>query len=890
MRNLRLLGAFIIVSAVIFSVSCSVKKNKFTSRAYHKTLAHYNGYFNAREKIKEGAKTLAASKPDQYDRILSVFPHGDEAAAKSIFPDMDAAIKKVSIVIQRHSMDIEGKERNKWIPKSYLVIGQAQFYKYETWTAIESFNFVAAQFRDYPERYEALIWLAQCYLRLGKTPDAQYLLSSLRDDPKMPVNLRAMFHATHAQYFLFMNDYKEAAASLEKAITFAKKKDDRVRYAFILGQIYNKINDCPKAVVAYDRVVKLNPSYEVFFNAKVNRARCIDLQSEEGRGIRVMLEKMLIDEKNVDYLDQIYYALAEISIRENNIPEGIDLLRKSTANSTTNVNQKALSYLKLAEIHFKQPDYMLAQAYYDSTVSFITEDHPDYLVIMNTRNSLTKLISYLKVIQAEDSLQVLSRMTSAERESYVDSLIEAENKKREALLKEKKEREAEMKEEMKQQSGDPNFNPRANNTPSATQGGWYFSNPSAVSFGFNEFIRLWGNRKLEDNWRRSNKASAIDLDDDDQLAQEDTLDRVDAATRDSIIAANNAKKKKQYLDAIPSSSAKLDSSNIRIVEAYYNVGLIYKEQLKDNKESAVTFETLLSRYPENAFKLPAMYNLYRVYLLLDDAANSDKYKSILLNRYPESEYARLILNPDYYKDLEKKAALQRVYYETTYRAYLNRQYQDVIQRKEMADSLFPGSDLAPRFELLSALAIGRSGTIQDLETALKKVVASYPSDTVSTRAKEILALINPSMYGVRDSVANESQESPPPAQSTTPFKMKGDTLQYVMFLFPNNNVVGSNELKTAVSNYNSKYYSVKNLAISNAFIGSEYQFVMVRQFTDMNDAMNYLTGILDDGEAMMEIDLSSVNPLIITPENLLLLVQTRDLAGYEQFYNANYHQ
>ncbi|MEY3343278.1 MAG: hypothetical protein RL090_962 [Bacteroidota bacterium] len=890
MRQIRFLGAFTLTLVVLLSVSCSVKKNKFTSRAYHKTLAHYNGYFNAREKIKEGSKTLAAAKPDQYDRILSVFPHGDENAAKSVFPDMDAAIKKVSIVIQRHSMDIEGKERNKWIPKCYLIIGQAQYFKYETWTAIESFNFVAAQFRDYPERYEALIWLAQCYLRLGKTPDAQYLLSSLRDDPKMPVNLRAMFHATHAQYFLFMNDYKEAAVSLEKAITFAKKKDDRVRYAFILGQIYNKISDCPKAVVAYDRVVKLNPTYEVFFNAKVNRARCIDLDSEEGKGIRSMLEKMLVDEKNIDYLDQIYYALAEISLRENNIPEGIDLLRKSTANSTTNVNQKALSFLKLAEIHFKKPDYKLAQAYYDSTASFITEDHPDYLVIMNTRNSLTKLISYLNVIQTEDSLQVLSRMSSTQREAYVDSLIEAENKKREALLKEKKEREAAEKEEMKKESGDPNFNPRANNTPAAAQGGWYFSNPSAVSFGFNEFIRLWGNRKLEDNWRRSNKAVTGALDGDELVEQEDTLDRVDSATRDSIIAANNAKKRKQYLDAIPSSNEKLDSSNTRIVEAYYNVGLIYKEQLKDNRESASTFEALLTRYPENAFKLPAMYNLYRVYMLMDQTANSDKYKDILLTRYPDSEYARLILNPDFYKDLEKKAALQRVYYETTYRAYLNKQYKDVIQRKEMADSLFPGSDLAPRFELLAALAIGRSGTVQDLETALKKVVASYPSDTVTVRAKEILALINPSMYGVKDSLSNQSQESPAPVASNTPFRMKGDTIQYVLFLFPNNNVVGSNELKTAVSNYNSKFYSVKQLVISNAFIGSEYQFVMVRQFADMNDAANYLTGILDDGEALMDVDMSSVNPLIITPENLLLLVQTRDLSGYEQFYNNNYHQ
>jgi tetratricopeptide (TPR) repeat protein len=892
MRNIRLKGVFLLSIAVLLTASCSVKKNRFTSRAYHKTLAHYNGYFNAREKIREGIKNLAASKPDQYDRILSVFPHGDEASSKSIYPEMDAAIKKVSIVIQRHSMDIEGRERNKWIPKSYLIIGQAQFLKYETWNAIESFNFVAAQFRDYPEKYEALIWLAQCYLRLGKTPDAQYLLSSLSGDPGMPAKFRSVFHATHAQYFLFMNDYEEAAKSLEKAISFCKKRSEKVRYAFILGQIYNKISDCPKAVAAYDRVIKLKPVYEVMFNAKVNRARCVDLESEEGKGIRLMLEKMLKDEKNADYLDQIYYSLAEISLREEKIPEAIGLLKQSTANSTSNVNQKALSYLKLAEIYFKQPDYKLAQAYYDSTVSFITEDHPDYYTIKNTHSSLTKLISYLNIIQSEDSLQSLAILTPAQREAYVDSLIAAENKLKEEALKKKKEMELAEKEAAKQQSGDPNFNSRANNTPAAAQGGWYFSNPSAISFGFNEFIKLWGQRKLEDNWRRSNKAISSITDSNEEEQQEDTLDRVDPAVRDSIIAANNAKRKKQYLDAIPSSSEKLDSSNVKIVEAYYNVGLIYKEQLKDYKESGSNFETLLKRYPENAYKLPTMYNLYRVYLLLKDTENADKYKNALLNGYPDSEYARLILNPDYYKDLEKKAALQRVYYETTYRAYLNKQYGDVIDRKEMADSLFPGSDLAPRFELLNALAIGRSKSIQEFEVALKKVVASYPSDTVSTRAKEILALINPSMYGLKDSVksAVENANQNISVSPTTPFSMKADTVQYIMFLFPNNNVVGSNELKVALSNYNNKFYSVKKLQISNSFIGMEYQFVMVRQFNDMNDAMGYLTGLLDDVEAFQEIDMSSVSPLIITPENLLLLVQTKDLAGYEEFYNSNYHQ
>lgn len=357
------------------------------------------------------------------------------------------------------------------------------------------------------------------------------------------------------------------------------------------------------------------------------------------------------------------------------------------------------------------------------------------------------------------------------------------------------------------------------------------------------------------------------------------------------MAVQNAKKRKAYLDSIPSGSEQLLISNARIVEAYYNVGLIYKENLRDNKASAQVFETLLQRYPDNEYKIPTYYNLYRVHLVLGNEEKAEYYKNIILGQYPDTEYAKIILNPDYFKDQQRKVAIQKVYYENTYRAYLNRQYADVIERKSMADSLFPGSELAPRFELLQALAIGKSRPLPEFEASLKKVVARYPSDTVSYRAKEILARINPEMYK-RDSVAQESnqtQEGPVQApKAQTPYRYITDTIQYVILVFPNNNVIGSNELKVAVSNYNAKYYSVKKLQISNSFIGDDFQFLMIRQFAGKEDPLSYLDGLLSDREAMAGIDIASLQPSVITPNNLLLLMQSRDLTEYQLFYEGNY--
>jgi tetratricopeptide (TPR) repeat protein len=887
----------LIVVLLLSSVGCSVKKNNILSREFHKTVAHYNGYFNARERVKEGAKTLATSQIDRYDRILSIFKFGNPTLAKSIYPDMDEAIKKVSVVIQRHSMDIEGKERNKWIPQCYLVIGIAQFYKHDTWTAIESFQYVAAQYRTEPVRYEALLWLTQCYLRLGKMPDAEYLLNTMRDDAKMPPKLKVYFNAIFADYYFLQNDYEQSAEFLEKAAATTKVRADRIRYTFILGQIYQKMGEYPRAVAKYQIVMKSNPPYEMAFNAKVNRAMVIDLNSADGKEVKKMLGKMLKDEKNVEYRDQIYYALAEISLKEENKPEAIDNLKMSTAVSVANTNQKALSYLKLAEIYFKQPDYKLAQNYYDSTASFISEDHPDYFNIINTKNNLTKLIKNLNIIQVEDSLQGLAGKTAAERQMIIDQLVQAEDREKLKQIELKKEKDLLDKAQKEEMAGNQ-FNSLDGNKPpsnNSTSTGWYFSNQSAVSFGFNEFIKLWGNRKLEDNWRRSNRSTFAEVNNGEEAdgIEIDSAAMANDAVRDSIMALNSAKRKKAYNEAIPLTAEQKAKSDEKIVEAYYNVGLIYKEQLKDNKEASANFETLMKRYPENQYKLPTYYNLYRVNLSMNNEEKANYYKNLILDGYPETEYAKIILNPDYYKDQQKKVAIQKVFYENTYRAYLNKQYDDVIERKSMADSLFPGSELAPKFELLKSLAIGKSKTIPEFEASLKTVVRLYPNDSVSVKAKEILALINPEMYSRKDSVTKQpgtSTEVIAPPKASTPFVFKADTIQYILLIYPNNNIIGTNALKVALSNYNTKYYSIKNLQISNSFLGTENQFTMIRPFTNKEDALQYLDGLLSDPEALQEVDVNIIKPITITPDNLLLLMQSRDLSGYEQFYDTHYMQ
>ena len=342
MKSLKIYTRFILPAlfAVLFIAGCSTKKNTFVSRNFHQTTTHYNYWFNANDRVKEAVKRFKETQPDKYEKILPIFKLGDDAQARSMNPDMDEAMKKASVAITRHSMFIKGVECNKWIDDCYLLIGKAEFYKHDYWTAIETFQFVATTYKNSPLRYEALVWLAQTYMQLGKMIDAEFILDYLKNEKNLPKNVKAMYGLVAADYFMKKNDYPEAIAGLEKALPEIKKRNDRIRYTFILAQLYQKVDSTQKAFAMYEKVIKLNPPYEMAFNAKINRARNFDATSSSAAEVKKQLNKMLKDDKNKEYRDQIYYALAGVANKEGDEPAEVEFLKQSVLASSGNNGQK----------------------------------------------------------------------------------------------------------------------------------------------------------------------------------------------------------------------------------------------------------------------------------------------------------------------------------------------------------------------------------------------------------------------------------------------------------------------------------------------------------------------------------------------------------------------
>ncbi len=861
--------------------SCSRKRNNIVSRSYHNLTAHYNGYFNARERMNNGAKALAAAHVDRYDRTLSVFKYGDDQQAKSVYPDMDEAIKKSSVVIQRHSIYVKRKEHCKWIDENWLVIGKSQFYKHDFWTAVETFQYVAAEWKNDPSRYEALIWLSQCYLQLAKTPDAGYLLDFMNNDAKLPNDLRGLFHAVYADFYLQKKEPDNAINELIKAVATTKKKQSRNRYTYILAQLYQQRGEHDKAFAMYQKVVRGNPDYEMAFNAKINRARSFDVNSPEAGNIKKQLNKMLRDGKNADYLDQIYYALAGISQKEKNDDEAIGYLNKSIETSTSNTNQKALSYLNLAEIYFKKPQYKLSQAYYDSTMTLLPEDYPDYAAVQNMKNSLSKLIRYLNTIAAEDSLQGIAGLDEKAREARIDAIIE---KEQEVLQKKKELEELEKQNEIINQQEDSKFNnqqdkQQQNNYNKGAGSAWYFYNNAAISFGYSEFLKKWGQRKLEDNWRRSSKESTSSGV-EEEIA-EDTLAQNDEVFNDSISNLKASLRKEAYLKALPVSPEKKAESDGKIIEAYYNLGIIYKEQLLNNAEAAKTFETLLQRYPENKYKIAVYYNLNRLYMALNDTAKAEFYRNIIMEKHGDSEYAKILSDPDYFNKKQSKTAILQVFYENTYKQYLNKQYEEVIERKSLSDSLFPGNKLAPKFELLKAMAIGKTQPREKFVASLNDIIIRFPQDSVKIRAQEILDYINGHESG-----------GPPPATIDTvkgpaEYEYAADSAHYFMLLF-SGKAVDMNKLKIRFSDYNREFFSTMGLQITASQLDPMNQYVLVKQFPSADDALTYFTGVMTDASIFEGIEQGTFRQFVISADNFAILFKDKDIQRYQAFYGQHY--
>ena len=867
--------------AALFLGGCSTKRNTITRRLYHNLTSHYNVYWNGLHSLEEGDEQLRTSAKDDYTHILRVYNYGDKTTASALNSKMDRALQKTSICVQKHSMKFNGKERVKWIDDAYLVMAKAHFYKQDYIPAKRTFDFVASEYSYNDIALVANMWLVKTYIETKQYAKAvatiELLQAKMAGLKKLPKELYRNFDLTVADFYIVTKDYRRAIDYLKSGMTKTNDSDMRVRAMFILGQIYMELDDARHATEWFRKVTKKNPPYEMLFEAKMNMARMGS--SGNAKELYKMLNKMLNETKNDEYHDRIYFSMAELAMREGDVNKAIGYYRESVAAAKSNQNQRATSSLKVATILFDRNNYELAQAYYDTAVSSMNKDlYPGYDSIRNISLTLNELVTNLTIIRDQDSLLRVANMDSISRNALIDKII-ADVIEQERIEKERKEYEDQL---ALMGSAVGKADPQTNDRSSG--GGWYFYNPTTLQNGFNEFSRKWGMRKLEDNWRISDKrnlgsgAMGGGYGDDD-LAE--------GAGKDSISSNYTNHDRGYYLASLPFTYEQKQEANHQIAGALYNVGFIYLDRLSDYPRSIEAYERLDTRYPGNENELPSWYALYKMYNDLRNTDKADDYKSRILSKYPESSYANFILDPNYYVKLKEESQQASALYTKTYEAYQQGQYYRVRMNAERALELYAADTaFAPRFALLDAIARGRLETVDTMAYALLRVVKQYPNSGIRKYATSLLENINEEYHlgidlrGI-DKAKGKEEEAKPKA----PYKYDPQA-EHLVIIVINPKSVRVEPLKVRLSDFNKKEYRFKKFEVQNLMFGDK-MIVSLSMFENEKDAKDYIASMFLTDYIFGGIDKENYSVLPISTANYAVFYKEKDEAGYKTFLEEN---
>lgn len=865
---------FALTMLLAIIIGCSTEKNSVVNRTYHSVNARFNGYFNATELINQSVNTYRASRSEDYYKLLPIDPVPNEEEVVGMYPAIDTAIVKCKKVIRDHSMPSNDRpskkkdEHNTWIDENWTMIGIASYYRRDYEGAMKSFQFVRKFYNDDPSLYVGELWMAKTNMAEGKFTEARFNLDNLdkaianedenkkdksikkEDRPaKFPSKIRFDLEKTKAELALQEGDKQSAIDYLEKSLkhaTFADR-NRKGRVHFILGQLHEEQGNDVVARDHYSKVAKSNVPFEMAFNAQLKKTFLGD-----GDKVKKELNKMLKDAKNAEFKGQIYYALADLELNEGNEEEGIVYLTQSAFYSENDPFQRGKAYERLGDMSFAKRDYVPAQKYYDSCAVAITDEYPNAEVIRNKALRLADLVVAVETASYEDSVQRIAAMNESDRDKFLKDLVKKIKKEEQ----ERKEREAERLLELQN-----NQNVFAE---TGTGSKWYWNNSKTRSEGFEEFKRLWGQRENEDDWRRSEKTTIapISLENGEELS--DSTDYVEE--KDTLSAELLAQN-------LPLTDSAMAVSNQRLLEAYYNAGVIYKEQLSEPVLAEKQFLSVLDHKVEDEHNLLSAYQLYG--LKKDtDAVKANYYRDYIYNNYPNSDYANFLRDPEYFIKKKERDALAEQEYVKVLDRYDRGIYAPVLSKAEQVISEEKDNVFRAKYMLLKAMCLGQTRRKkEDLVPVLDQLVAEYPKTEEAERAKEMLDIIK---NGYSKNIEADFS-------SKSPFKYEDKIeLKVVIFL---DEKVSSASAKSRISDFHREFFSRDKLKLKSLAYG-DGSIVLVDKFENESEASAYIRAYKKTRKYLL--DLQKAEILMITNENLKVLTLKQNLKEYKDFYDEYY--
>ncbi len=724
----------ILFVTITLLVSCSRKKNTFLSRNYHAVTAEYNALYNGGVAFDQGKEELARTYRDNFWEILPVerieikkkaTKPGEKTNTDSKFGRSE---EKAAKAIQKHSIYIDGKEHNPQIDEAYMLLGKSRYYDERFVASQDAFNFILNRYPTSNSINKAKMWKAKTNIRLNNEEGALEELAQLLEEDGLSDEDAADASAIMAQAYVNLDSIEEALPHIKLASEFVKDNELKGRYSFIKGQIYDHLEQKDSANMAYDEVIELNrKSPRIYMiQAYIKKGRNFDYEKGDRIAFLELLQDLEKDRENRPFKDIIYNAMGEYYRNTQNIDTAVIYYNESIKNYNNDRVLQSVNYSTLAEISFDRAEYQRAGAYYDSTLTFLEPKTRPWRRFKKKRENLDDVIKYELIASRNDSILRIANMSEAEQVAFFTEYT--------TKLKEKAIADSIAQAEVDERIANNEFFKKSTSLGGDNKDGgggkFYFYNSTTVAYGKGEFRKIWGDRKLEDEWRLSSRKRGS-LQGKEELAASEP------------ISENERFKPETYLEKIPKDPKVIDSLTGDRNFAYYQLGLIYKEKFREYDLASNRLETLLGYSPEERLVLPSKYNLFKIYELTENTAMADKWKNDILTNHPDSRYAEILRNPNV--QLATDESSPEFKYKALYKEFEKGRYQYVLDTADEYITIYTGNGIVPKLEMLKATTLGRKEGFEAYKKALNFIALNYPQSPEGKQAQEIYATVLPKL-------------------------------------------------------------------------------------------------------------------------------------------------
>jgi tetratricopeptide (TPR) repeat protein len=738
MKKLSKLLVFNLLLAIVYS--CSVKKDAFLNRNFHALTTKYNILFNGEQAYLKGLEEIENKHKDNFWKRLQLEPitfdekeivlsaiqpgtgfNDDEEEEVEVLTSFDKAEEKAVKAIQKHSMNVNGYEKNRQIDDAYLLLGKSRYYTQRFIPAIESFNYIIANYPNASLINETKIWRAKTNIRLDNEKLAieslKFLLEVEENEEELPDVIREQAHTAMAMAYQKTDTIQKVIGHLTAASKIFKNKEQSARNMFVLGQIYSELNYRDSARLVFNKLANTKKApYKYRIRANIEMAKNTENDSAS-IVVLAKLKKLIRNSDNRKFLNALYYQAGVLEVGRNNTDKAIGYFKKSLQAKNNNNYQKTYAYERLGNIAFDKEAYLLAGSYYDSVLQATSKEFDQEKRIRRVRRKnrgLTTLRKYEDLVKNNDSILKLVAMNVDERtlffENYIEKIKKEDEEKKQLLLN--------------TQNFGSSFGDGASVGNKSNKGKWYFYNTQALGFGKAAFQKTWGTRPLEDNWRLSDKSTNV------------SNDVVEESTEPVV---NKRYELSTYLDEIPTDKNVITKLTKTRNDALYQLGLIYKEQFKNTSLAIKNLERFQKEKLNTDLELSVSYHLYQIYTDVNDVEKSKKYKNIILNKYPKTTFAQVIINPTKKLTTAKKEDVVLNKYKEVYYLYKEKKFEEAVREIDSFSIASSNSKLIPKFALLKALSIGKYESRDLYKKALEFVAIGYANKEEGVKAKEILA-------------------------------------------------------------------------------------------------------------------------------------------------------